>query len=178
MTYVALPPVAAPREAAAPRPTVTETPVPAPLALPVPDPVTLDVAPVAITPVPVAVEGTGQGTGGGAGQESGSGGGSGTGTGTGTGSADGPGSGGDGGYIVAAKLRGLIIAPDCVRGQLTVLFSVGADGRVAGVEVNPPPKDAGCRRDLVTRLRQYKFDPARTRDGQTVASTFKVTIEH
>jgi outer membrane biosynthesis protein TonB len=176
LNYVALPPAAASRPAEAAPPPVTETPIPVPQAEPVTEPQPVDVTPVPVTPA--TVEGTQQGAGSGTGLESGSGGGSGTGTGTGTGSNDGPGSGGDGGYIQPAVLRGLIIAPDCARGQFTVLFSVEADGRVSGVEVQPSPKESGCRRDFVTRMRQYKFYPAKTMDGRAVASKFSIKVEH
>jgi len=175
LNYVTLPSAAETRRAEAPKPVPVETPVPVAEPIKLPDP-KVDLEPMSITPIAVVITGVGTGTGGGPGQESGSGGGTGAGTGTGTGSHEGPGTGGDGGYIQPA-LRGLIIAPDCVRGQLTVMFSVGADGKVAGVDVNPPPKDSGCRRDLVTRMKQYKFSPAK-RDGRPVASTYTVKIEH
>jgi hypothetical protein len=177
MNYVALPPVAAPREAEAPRPPVTETPVPVPQALAVPEPIKIEIAPVTITPMPVVVPGAGQGTGGGPGRESGSGGGTGTATGTGTGSHDGPGSGGDGGYILPPDPRSVLLPADCARGRFTVRFWVEVDGRVSRVEVDPPPKESSCRRELLSKMRGYSFRPARTRDGRPVASVFPVTFE-
>ena len=171
LQYVALAQAAeAPKQKAVPPP--VEAPVPVPEIVKLPEPEPVEIAPVAINPVPVAVIGAAEGTGSGPG----SGGGTGTGTGTGTGSHEGPGTGGDGSFQPAV-LRGLIVPPPCVSGHLTIVFSVSADGRVDGVDVDPAPKDGGCRRELVTRMRQYKFSPARTRDGRAVASTYPVKIE-
>lgn len=162
-----------PRQAEAPKPPVTQEPEPVPVAEPIklPEP-TIELTPMAITPVAVTLETGGQGAGAGPGS-----GGSGTTSGSGSGSADGPGSGGEGGYIEPAVLRGMILVPDCARGRFTVVFSIEADGRVSGVDIQPVLKEAGCRRDFVTRMRQYKFYPAKTRDGRTVASKSTVTVE-
>ena len=175
LQYVALAQAAeAPKQKAVPTPPIEQpVPVPVPDPVKIPEPEPVQITPVIIPPVAVAVAGTSDGTGSGPG----TGGGTGTGTGTGTGSHEGPGTGGDGGYFKPAVLRGLIIAPDCVRGKVKVTFSVSAEGKVADVDVDPVPKDAGCRRDLITRMRQYKFSPA-TQDGRAVASTYPVTIEH
>ncbi len=177
MNYVALPAAAETRVAEAPKPVPVETPVPVAEPIKIPDP-KMDLEPMSITPIAVVITGVGTGTGGGPGQESGSGGGTGTGSDTGEGAHEGPGTGGDGGDFQPAKLRSLILVPDCVRGRVTVTFSVSAEGKVAGIDIEPQPKDAGCRRELVTRMRSYKFSPAKTRDGQPVASKFPVTIEH
>ena len=156
--------------------------VPAPPAVTVPtialpDPVKIDVALLAaIAPQTTVAAGTGDGTTGGAGQGPGSGGGQGAGTGPGRGNDVGPGSGGEAGYI-PADVRGLIVPPDCARGEYLVRFWVEADGRVSHVEVTPPPKDAGCRRDMLTQMRAYKFRPA-TRDGLHVASVFPIRLVH
>jgi len=146
-----------------------------------PDPVKIDVPPLEaivppVAPPPQAAAGSGTGTTGGPGQGPGSGGGQGTGTGPGSGSDAGPGSGGEAGYILA-DVRGLIVPPDCARGEYLVRFWVEADGRVSHVEVTPPPKDAGCRRDMLAQMRAYKFRPA-IRDGQRVASVFPIRLVH
>jgi hypothetical protein len=60
------------------------------------------------------------------------------------------------------------------------MFSVEANGQVSRIELDPPPKDGSCRRELEAKLRQYRFKPARTRDGRPVASRFpgKVTAKN
>jgi hypothetical protein len=173
MRYVTLPAAAESRRAETPKPVVTEAPVPVPQAIKLPD-VKLELTPMSITPVAVVLEGVTTGTGGGPG----SGGGSGGGTGTGTGTHDGPGSGGgDGGDIIPPDPIGILIPPDCASGEFAVHFSIEATGRVSQVELEPWPKDSGCRREFVEKMRQYRFKPARTRDGQSVAFRFtgKVT---
>ena len=144
--------------------------------LALPDPVKIDMPPIAVAPPAPAATGTNIGTSGGPGQGPGSGGGQGAGTGPGRGNDVGPGSGGEAGYI-PADVRGLIVPPDCARGEYLVRFWVEADGRVSSVEVTPPPKDAGCRRDMLTQMRAYKFRPA-TRDGQRVPSVFPIRLVH
>jgi hypothetical protein len=172
LRYVALAQPEA-RQVDTPEPPVTPQPQPEPVPEPIklPEP-TIELTPIAITPVAVTLETSGQGSGAGPGS-----GGSGTTTGSGSGSADGPGSGGEGGYIQPAELRGLITPPDCIRGRFTVVFSIEADGRVSRVDVQPAPADAGCRREFVTRMRQYKFYPAKMQDGRAVASKSTVTVE-
>ena len=156
--------------------------VPAPPAVTVPtvalpDPVKIDVPLAAIAPPQTVVAaGTGDGTTGGPGQGPGSGGGQGAGTGPGRGNDVGPGSGGDASYI-PADVRGLIVPPDCARGEYLVRFWVEADGRVSHVEVTPPPKDGACHREVLTQMRAYKFRPA-TRDGQRVASIYPIRLKH
>jgi hypothetical protein len=110
------------------------------------------------------------------GEGPGSGGGRGTGTGAGSGADQGPGSGGEGGYIVPPKLVGMILTPDCLRGQFAVKFWVGADGQVSRVESDPVPRDAGCRREFLARLREYRFEPAKTLDGRAIASVYPIVI--
>src|SRR2546425_452628 len=103
--------------------------------------------------------------------------GGGQGTGTGPGSEVGPGTGGEGSYILRADLKGLIVPPDCApRGRYQLRFWVAADGRVTDVEIDPLPKDPSCRGDFVGRMKAYRFAPARTRDGQPVASIYPVQI--
>src|SRR5712692_2060032 len=140
--------------------------------IPMPDPAAINLPPVDLPKLSLAAPaasgvGTGPGTGGGQG----------TGAGPGTGSDAGPGSGGAGSYIFPADLRGLIVPPDCApRGRYQLRFWVAADGRVADVAIDPLPKDPSCRRDFVGRMQAYKFAPARTRDGQPVASIYPVQI--
>lgn len=169
VSYFALPTTpAAQAHETRPAPAVT-VPTVAP---PVAEPVKLDVPPptIALTP-PVAV-GTGDGTTGGPGQGPGSGGGTGTGTGTGTGVDAGPGSGGSASDIFAATPRWAIMAPPGApreaRGRHEVRFWVTADGRVTRVEVTPPIKDSGYRREFTERMMGYLFNPATTRDGRRI----------
>src|SRR5712692_3613604 len=173
--FFALPAFSAPQAFDVPAPptiAVSDIPLPDPATLPVPP---LEVQRVTAAPTPAV--GAGPGTSGAAGAAAGTGGGQGTGTGPGTGSDVGPGSGGQGSYIFRADLKGLIVPPDCApRGRYQLRFWVAADGRVTDVEIDPLPKDPSCRRDFVGRMQAYKFAPARTRDGQPVASIYPVQI--
>jgi hypothetical protein len=63
-------------------------------------------------------------------------------------------------------------------GRFTVRFWVEDDGRVARVAVDPPPKNAGCRREMLDKMMGYRFLPARRRDGQAVASVYEVQLQH
>lgn len=145
--------------------------------LPTPEVIPLDNLTRIDVPQGALAVGAGAGSGGGPG--SGTGGGRGSGTGTGIGTGEGPGSGGDGSYILRAQPRGIILPPQCVsRGsRFLVRFWVGADGRVTEVDIDPPPREASCRRDFEVRMRGYRFEPAKTREGQAVASIFPITIE-
>jgi len=169
VSYFALPTTpAAQAQETRPAPAVT-VPTVAP---PVAEPVKLDVPPPTIALTPPAAVGTGDGTTGGPGQGPGSGGGTGTGTGTGTGADAGPGSGGSASDIFAATPRWAIMAPPGApreaRGRHEVRFWVTADGRVTRVEVTPPIKDSGYRREFTERMMGYLFNPATTRDGRHV----------
>ena len=149
------------------------------VALPDPVKIELPLEPTASLPSPstaAAPVGTGTGTSGGPGQGPGSGGGQGTGAGPGSGSDAGPGSGGEAGYI-PADVRGLIVPPDCAKGRFLVRFWVEADGRVSRVDVDPPPRDAGCRREMLAQMKAYQFRPA-TRSGQPVASVYPIRLIH
>jgi hypothetical protein len=176
VTWFNLPPPSTPRMLDVPAAPVIVVPT-----VVLPDPVKLDVTPVSLTPDPtpaqpepvVATSQTGTG-----GQGPGTGGGQGTGTGPGTGAAAGPGSGGEGGYIFPAVAKGVILPAECARGEFQVRFWVEANGRVSRVDVVPPPKDAGCRREMMERMRAYQFRPATTRDGQPVASIFQIRLVH
>ena len=155
-------------------PAAVTVPVPPPVPVPQPEVKPLEIARIQITPqqVPlVAPVLTGEGTG-----SAGSGGGAGGGTGTGVGTHAGPGTGGDGGYIVAPKVIGLIVPPDCARGQFAVSFSIDTRGRVDRVDVDPLPTDGGCRREFMARMREYRFEPARTAEGRPVAGVTRIDI--
>ncbi len=146
-------------------------PDPAPSDLVTPPPPAVPAASAA-APAPTA------GATGGSGQGPGSGGGTGTGAGTGVGAHTGPDSGGQGGYILPAYAKGIIVPPDCARGAFQLRFWVEVDGHVSRVEVDPPPKDARCRREMHEQLRAYQFRPATTRDGRPVASVFQMQYAH
>lgn len=179
VSWFALPSVSAAQAQDMPQAPTVSVPT---LALPVTEPVKIDVPPptsIAITP-PAAV-GTGNGTTGGPGQGPGTGGGTGTGTGTGVGADSGSGSGGGAGYIFPASPRWTIFpppgAPRETRGRRhEVRFWVTAQGRVTRVEVTPPIKDAGYRREFNERMMGYLFNPATTRDGRAVDYVASVTV--
>lgn len=179
VSWFALPaPPASQAEAVAPQqaPVVT-VPTAAP---PVVEPVKLDLPPPTVAITPPAAVGTGDGTTGGPGQGPGTGGGTGTGTGTGTGSDAGPGSGGNASDIFAATPRWAIMAPPGApreaRGRHEVRFWITADGRVTKIEVTPPLKDSGYRREFTERMMGYLFNPATTREGRRIASTASLVV--
>lgn len=169
-------PAAAPAQPQVARPPEPAVPVPAPVTPPLklPEVARLEIPRLVVAQVPVTVA-SAPGTGG---AGPGSGGGTGSGVGPGTGSRQGPGTGGEGGYILPAVVQGLIVPPDCARGQFAVRFSVEVEGRVSRVEVDPLPKDAGCRREFLARMREFRFKPAMTVDGRPMASVYTVTINH
>jgi len=177
VSWFALPTTSSPQLRTTPQAQAVTVPT---VATPVTEPVKIDLPPptVAITP-PVAV-GTGDGTAGGPGKGPGTGGGSGTGTGTGTGSDAGPGSGGKASDIFAATPRWAIMvppgAPREARGRHEVRFWVTADGRVTKIEVTPPIKDSGYRREFTERMMGYLFNPATTRDGRHVEYIASLTV--
>lgn len=176
--FVDLPAAAAPAPAPAPKAEVVQPPehvVPPPQLDPAPTltaPVIAPPAAVVASTTP-AVGANGDGS---AGQGPGTGGGTGSGTGTGTGNDSGPGRGGNGGYILPST-RVLIFPPDCAHGRFRVEFSISAEGRVTRVGVDPEPQDAGCRRQMLDKMKQYEFSPA-TRDGRAIAATIEVTVQH
>ena len=180
VSWFALPSISAPHAQDIPPAPAVSVPT---VAVPAAEPVKIDVPPpnvaVAITP-PVPV-GTGAGTSGGPGQGPGTGGGIGTGTGTGVGADSGSGSGGGRGDIFPASPRWTIFpppgAPREARGRrYEVRFWVTAEGRVTRVEVTPPIKDAGYRREFTERMMGYLFNPATTRDGRHVDFVASVTV--
>jgi hypothetical protein len=178
VSWFALPTLSTPQAAdVPPAPAVTVPTV----AVPEPDAVKIDIPRPAIAVTPPAAIGTGQGTTGGPGQGPGSGGGRGTGTGTGVGADSGSGSGGAAGDIFPASPRWTIFpppgAPREARGRRhEVRFWVTAEGRVTRVEVVPPIKDAGYRREFTERMMGYLFNPATTRDGRRVDYIASVTV--
>ncbi|HEY3219518.1 MAG TPA: hypothetical protein VGJ80_02200 [Gemmatimonadales bacterium] len=169
VSWLALPTPSVPQaDDVPPAPAVTVPTV----AAPVTEPVKLDVPLPVVAIAPPAAVGPGEGTAGGPGKGPGSGGGTGTGTGTGSGSDAGPGSGGDASDIFAATPRWAIIpppgAPREARGRHEVRFWVTVEGRVTRIDVTPPIKDAGYRREFTERMMGYLFNPATTRDGRHV----------
>lgn len=179
VSWFTLPPTSAPQAFDIPAPPAVTVPIfalPDPVKIDVPPPLEAIAPPIAPPPPPPAVAGSGTGTTGGPGQGPGSGGGQGTGTGPGSGSDAGPGSGGEAGYIPADP-RG-ITPIFCSRGQSVLRFWVEADGRVSRVQVNPPPADAGCHREMMAQMKGFKFRPAMTRDGRPVASVFEIRLTH
>ena len=176
MSWFALPaPSTAQAQDAPAAPTVS---VPT-LAVPLPDALKIDV-PLATIVTPAAPVGPGAGTTGGPGQGPGTGGGQGTGTGSGKGADSGSASGGNAGDIFPASPRWAITppggAPRQARGRYEVRFWVTAEGRVTRVEVTPPIKDAGYRREFMQSMMGFQFNPATTRDGRRIDSIATVTI--
>lgn len=166
-------------------PPARATPVPQPVVHTVPPP-TLDPAPM-LTPLPIkpltttivpVVAAVGTASDGTTGQGTGTGGGMGAGVGTGLGNDSGPGRGGDGAYLTPPGTRVLIMPPGCARGSFTVQFSITAEGRVTRVGVDPQPKDAACRQQMLEKMKQYEFTPARTRDGRAVAVTYSMKVRN
>ena len=146
--------------------------------LPTPEVIPMDNLARIDIPVGAATNVAGAGAGAGPGAGPGTGGGQGAGTGTGVGPGTGPGSGGDGSYILRAQPRGVILPPECAKGaRFEVRFWVAADGRVTEIDVQPQPREGSCRREFEVRMRGYRFEPARTREGVAVASIYPITIE-
>ena len=180
VSWFALPAMATPQAhdvPPAPPPLVT---VPTVAMLPT-EPVKIELPPPSVVVTPPAAVGTGEGTTGGAGQGPGTGGGKGTGTGTGAGADSGSGSGGDARDIIPASPRWAVLppsdAPREARGRrYEVRFWVTAEGRVTRVEVNPPIRDAGYRREFTERMMGYLFNPATTRDGRHVDYVASATV--
>ena len=163
---------------ASPPPAAIDLPAPPQVAvdqIPIPDVQITDLARIEVPQqqIPISSAPTGTGTGG---QGPGTGGGIGSGVGPGTGSAEGPGTGGGGGDNFAATPLGIILPARCLRGRTDARFWVAADGRVTRVEMDPPPRESGCRREMTERLMGYRFRPATTRDGQPMASIFSIKL--
>ena len=131
--------------------------------------------PQATLPAPTAA------LGGGGGNAGGGGGGRGTGLGAASGAGVGPGMGDEAGYIFAsprtAILPPLARVPGSVAGRTYhVKFWVSADGRVTRVEVDPPIADAEYGQEFQQRMMAYRFYPAHTRDGRSVANVVTIPI--
>ena len=98
------------------------------------------------------------------------------------GGGEGPGTGGAGDYIFVASPRTAIVPPlakvpgSSAGRTYRVRFWVAADGQVTRVEVDPPIHDEPYRREFLERMTAYRFYPARTRDGTSVASVYTVAI--
>lgn len=177
VSWFALPAPSAPQAQEVPAAPAVSFPT---LALPLPEAVKIDV-PLSTIVTTAAPVGPGAGTTGGPGQGPGTGGGKGTGTGPGAGADSGSGSGGDASYIFPASPRWTIFpppgAPGAVRGRRhEVRFWVTPEGRVTRVEVTPPIRDAGYRREFTERMMGYLFNPATTRDGLRVEYVASVTV--
>ena len=171
VSWLALPTLSSPQAETVPQAPPPAVTVPT-VAAPVVEPVKIDLPPPTVASTPSVAVGTSDATTGGPGQGPGSGGGKGTGAGTGTGADAGAGSGGKASDISAATPRWAIMAPPGApreaRGRHEVRFWVTADGRVTRVEVTPPIKDSGYRREFTERMMGYLFNPAMTRDGRGV----------
>jgi len=174
------PPAAPAAEPALPLPPQLVMPRAAPIPLPEVKP--SDVAPPTISADQLLASlgpGTGPGKGPGAGPGAGSG--TGGGTGSGRGPGMGPDSGGSGGNVILPVPQQLILPPSdrpaSVRGtKITVLFEISERGEVMRVSLDPMPRDRGFARELLERLRHYRFTPARTPDGRPIAVAYPVTI--
>jgi hypothetical protein len=170
VSWFALPAVAVPEAHDIPLAPAVSVPT---VSVPMTEPVKIDVPVPTVVITPPAAIGTGAGISGGPGQGPGTGGGTGTGAGPGAGADTGSGSGGGPGYILASPVWSITPpdgAPPSMRGQYEVRFLVTAEGRVKDVEVVPPIKDAGYRREFMKRMMGYVFRPARMRDGRTIES--------
>jgi len=146
--------------------------------MPLPVPAKLDLPKLQPPPVEtqvVAAQGTGNGTSGGPGEGPGSGGGKGAGVGPGVGNDSGPGHGG-GSRILIASPKLTILPPPCFHGRTVAMIAVSVDGEVTDVQLQPPPKDAGCRETLMRQLKSNQFYPAKTLEGVPVASVVPFTI--
>jgi TonB family protein len=64
-----------------------------------------------------------------------------------------------------------------MRGRtVAVTFWVATDGRVERVALDPEPEDRGFGRKLSDVMRNYRFRPARSADGQVIAGTTTVSV--
>jgi periplasmic protein TonB len=127
------------------------------------------------------VIGQGPGVGGGPGAGTGTGGGIGSGRGTGVGAGVGPGTGGGGGDIFPPAPRYTILppqpVPQSVKGKdILARFTVGVDGRVINVEIQPQIRDVAYRQRFIAQLYQWTFAPAVTRQGVLVRGEVIVTL--
>jgi len=132
--------------------------------------------------VPAVRIGQGPGSGGGPGAGTGSGGGIGSGQGTGIGSGQGSGTGGEGGSVLPPNPIGVLMppvenVPPSIRGQtVKVDFWVDSTGRVTRIDIDPEIEDSGYRRLFLSKMREYRFSPARTLDGEPVNGHLVISI--
>ncbi|MGH7582765.1 MAG: hypothetical protein ACREL5_06025 [Gemmatimonadales bacterium] len=168
-----------------PPPSVAPQPVPVvppkPTVIPPPEPVQQKIPAPVIEPEPaapgMAAGGTGTGTGGGTGSGTGIGNGSGQGPGSGSGSGGGNGSG----LGSRPDPRQLIIppldSPKQLRGRtVQVTFTVGADGRVIDIAVDPPISNRGYARRFDEAMREYQFRPARDPSGKAIQGVVMIAV--
>jgi hypothetical protein len=172
MSWFTLPPRSAPRMHDVP-----PAPVVSVAALALPDPVHIDLPHVQPTPPSPAAAVPARADAGTTEAGPGSAGGPGAGPRTGSGADSGPGSGGEGSYIFPAEANGVTV-PTCARGEFNIRFWVEVDGHVSRLEIDPLPRDAGCRRQMIETLKAYRFRPARTKDGRPVASIYPFKVTH
>lgn len=184
--FVELPSTAADQSAAPPRQQEEKVPT-LQLTLPQPDleavspeVPSLSLSAIARPVVELEVGERGTETGQGRGLGTGAGGGIGSGRGPGVGADTGAGMGGGGGAVFPPAPRFIIVPADrpaSVRGKrFEVHFWVDDRGRVTKVEVDPPIDDAGYRRKFLDQMHQFRFDPARTTDGQPVSGQVVIPI--
>lgn len=177
VAYISLPAPPAPRPVVPPKIPVVSRPEPVPAVLPPVAPPAPDTTHVAVAasaespPEGAGASGTGAGAGGGTGG----------GTGGGVGRGAGPGAGGEGGLGTAPEPRQLVLPPgdypkDLRGRRVDVTFFVGADGRVERIAVDPEIRDGGFARRFEEAMRNYRFRPARSPEGQPVPGTTTVTV--
>lgn len=163
-----------------PAPSVTAVDIPVPPQVDISDIPPLDPIPLELTRLDVPMTATS-----GAAQRpvaGGAGGGTGSGAGPGAGTAAGPGTGGEDGYIFPPDPRGAILpplegVPRAVHGRPhRVTWWVAADGHIERVVVDPEIRDEKYRREFLARMRSYKFEPARTRDGRRVPGVVTIIV--
>ena len=176
-----------------PEPDPTTIPTPDPVPPPPKDTVKTPPAPTPAPPTPAPVPSTSSGTSGAAGDAGagsagsgggaggGTGGGVGTGTGTGTGSGSGDGTGGGGNSpdgLIPPSPTAVIMQPPPpknVRGRkVVVLIAVDATGRVTDAELKQSSGNSKYDAELKKTAFQWRFRPARNRQGEAVKSTMEV----
>lgn len=151
-----------------------------PPVLPPPQPTALELPTAVVPPVPPPAPSPPAD--GGAAAGAGTGGGSGGGRGAGVGTETGPGGGGDERDIFPPAPRVQILPPVAnrpkgVRGrEYRVEFWVTAEGRVERVVVTPAIPDNAYRQAFHQAMLDYRFIPARTRDGRPVAYRYTIVI--
>ncbi len=171
VAYVAL--MSAPPLASAPRePVATPRTLPTPRVREIPVKMVSLRIPQTLKPVQLAHgPGANPGLRGEAGAGPGSGGGVGRGRGTGVG--DGSGSGSGGGGVLPPVVRYTFLPPlprpGSVQGRTFIVhFTVGVNGRVVGVDVEPQIGDATYRKRFLDVMRRFRFRPATGPGGDPI----------